>query len=184
MPPPVPVPAAKLIFLGMRQAARPVSKVAMSFAEENPTFRSLCVRAARWSHRHTRRLSQPLGSRAGAAEGDLSKMVEDVAVKAEMPEAEAVQNGCSLLGEFVVFSVSGAVLTYEYVKTKESERRRHVEEREAVRQEALEAREVLAAEVRLLNGELAKQSARIQALQEEAEKRRRVEAGKKKSFFW
>merc|ERR1712150_88229 len=78
--------------------ARPVARVATAAAERNETFRKVCVRVAY-----------------------LNKPSERVT----MSEGHALQVGCTLLGEAVVFTFSGTVLVYEYHRNREAEQLKH-----------------------------------------------------------
>uniref|UniRef100_A0A7S1QSK3 OPA3-like protein n=1 Tax=Alexandrium catenella TaxID=2925 RepID=A0A7S1QSK3_ALECA len=88
----------------------------MAAAERNNTFQELCARAA------------------GLMESN----------RIRMPRDQAVQAGCIMLGEAVVFSLTSAVLVHEYGRSKEAERQKGVEAREEVRREAQAGRDELA----------------------------------------
>ncbi|CAE8616035.1 unnamed protein product [Polarella glacialis] len=98
------LPLAKLLLLGVRQAARPVSKVATAAAARSEIFQDCCAGAARM-------------------------MKSD---RLNMPQEQAVQAGCVMVGETVVFGVTGGVLTWEYHKSKEAERQKEHMAREAI----------------------------------------------------
>mmetsp|Transcript_25631 Transcript_25631/g.64561 ORF Transcript_25631/g.64561 Transcript_25631/m.64561 type:complete len:161 (-) Transcript_25631:42-524(-) len=132
------LPVAKLFLLGVRQAARPVAKVAMAAAERSDTFQEACVQAAR--------------------------LVKSDRIT--LPRPQAVQAGCTLLGEAVVFGVSGAVLIYEYLKNKEAEHQKTLEARAELRREAEAGRAELEVQLRALEASVAKQAAELHALRE------------------
>mmetsp|Transcript_94762 Transcript_94762/g.277180 ORF Transcript_94762/g.277180 Transcript_94762/m.277180 type:complete len:161 (-) Transcript_94762:75-557(-) len=132
------LPVAKLFLLGVRQAARPISKVAMAAAERNATFQELCARAA--------------------------LLMESNRIK--MPREQAVQAGCIMLGEALVFGVTGAALVHEYGRAKEAERQKTSEAREEVRREALAGREELRATLELLKAQVERQAAELKAIRE------------------
>mmetsp|Transcript_84018 Transcript_84018/g.213873 ORF Transcript_84018/g.213873 Transcript_84018/m.213873 type:complete len:171 (-) Transcript_84018:4-516(-) len=133
------LPITKLLFLGVRQAARPVAKVAMAGAERSPMFQEACARAAQF------------------VQSD----------RITMPRQQAVQAGCTLLGESVVFAVSSIVLVYEYHKAKEAEARKKGEERQAVRDEAAAGTREVQVQVQALEAHLRSQAAELQALRQE-----------------
>ncbi|CAK0788791.1 unnamed protein product [Prorocentrum cordatum] len=126
------LPVAKIFWLGVRQAARPISKVATSFAERSDGFQSCCVA--------------------------VSRLVPSNRVS--VPREEAVQSGCAILGEAVVFGVSGAVLAYEYVKQKEAERAKE----DTLQRKASEERMALRWELRRLEERLHQQGEALEAL--------------------
>mmetsp|Transcript_24765 Transcript_24765/g.53861 ORF Transcript_24765/g.53861 Transcript_24765/m.53861 type:complete len:163 (+) Transcript_24765:208-696(+) len=130
------VPFTKLVFLAVRQAARPIAKVAMAGAEASPTFQEACARAA--------------------------QLVKSDRIV--MPREQAVQAGCTLLGEVVVFSVSGGLLVYEFHKAREAEQRKHEEARQAIRAEAAKAVSDLEVKVQALEARVMTQTSELQAL--------------------
>lgn len=130
------LPVAKLFLLGVRQAARPVSKVAMAAAERSRTFQDCCAWAAGW------------------IQSD----------RMHLPREQAVQAGCTMLGESVVFGVSGVVLVYEYHKSKEAERRRVEEAQEVLRRDAARSRQEIQEALRLIEAEVARQGALLEEL--------------------
>ena len=134
------LPISKLALLGVRQAARPVAKLAMAAAERSKTFQECCVSAARMMQ--TGRL--------------------------KLPHEQAVQAGCTMLGEAVVFGVSGVVLVYEYQRSKEAERQRQEDAREEIRREASSNSAELRARLALLEHELRSQREEMVALRLEA----------------
>merc|ERR1719277_1980124 len=93
----------------------------MSYAEANPRFRNGCAAVARWVDLRSAQLSRPL-------RGPVSLDPE----LEEIPYERAVQQGCYMLGEAVVFSISATVLTYEYMRQKENERNKAASERAAI----------------------------------------------------
>ncbi|CAE8654260.1 unnamed protein product [Polarella glacialis] len=130
------LPLAKLLLLGVRQAARPVSKVATAAAARSEIFQDCCAGAARM-------------------------MKSD---RLNMPQEQAVQAGCVMVGETVVFGVTGGVLTWEYHKSKEAERQKEHMAREELRSEALAGFEELRLALQEQKEEVARQGAEIIAL--------------------
>ncbi|CAJ1352140.1 unnamed protein product [Effrenium voratum] len=133
------LPVGKLMLLGVRQAARPVAKVAMAAAERSRTFQDCCVAASQLMQ--TERL--------------------------HLPHDQAVQAGCTMLGEAVVFGVSGVVLIYEYHRSKEAERQRQEDAREEIRREAAASRAELRVRMDLLVEELERHRADVALLRME-----------------
>lgn len=139
------LPIGKLALLGIRQAARPVAKVAMAAAERSKTFQECCVSASRLMQ--TDRL--------------------------KLPHDQAVQAGCTMLGEAVVFGVSATVLIYEYHRSKDAERQRQEDAREEVRREALTHHAELRARLALLEHEIKGQREEMAAVRAEAARPKR-----------
>ncbi|CAE8636998.1 unnamed protein product, partial [Polarella glacialis] len=81
-----------------------------------------------------------------------------------MPQEQAVQAGCVMVGETVVFGVTGGVLTWEYHKSKEAERQKGHMAREELRSEALAGFEELRLALQAQKEEVARQGAEIIAL--------------------
>ncbi|CAE7753249.1 unnamed protein product [Symbiodinium sp. KB8] len=133
------LPFNKLMLLGVRQAARPVAKLAMAGAERSPVFQDCCVYASRLLQ--TERLN--------------------------LPRDQAVQAGCTMLGEAVVFGVSGVVLIYEYHRTREAERHRQEAAREEVRREGAASRAELRARIEELREELGRHRSELGILRAE-----------------
>lgn len=148
------LPVAKLFWLGVRQCSRPIAKVAVQFGERNERFQGWCVQA--------------------------SKLVPST--RLTVPHNEAVQIGCQLLGEAVVFGVTGSVLVYEYIRQKEAERLKVLEAAEASRRAASEARGELQREFQASQQELRHA---LGALEEElASQRVELAALRKGIPFW
>eukprot|EP00747_Dinoflagellata_sp_TGD_P169759 gnl/TRDRNA2_/TRDRNA2_199593_c0_seq1.p2 gnl/TRDRNA2_/TRDRNA2_199593_c0~~gnl/TRDRNA2_/TRDRNA2_199593_c0_seq1.p2 ORF type:complete len:170 (-),score=40.44 gnl/TRDRNA2_/TRDRNA2_199593_c0_seq1:76-585(-) len=146
------LPVAKLFWLGVRQAARPVARLAMKCAEGNETFRGLCGGTAQWVHRQSIRLARPIG--------DASAQAQEAH---ELPVEQAVQNGCALVGEVVVFGLTGSVLVYEYLRAKDAER----QQTEKFRGEIVATAADLAQQLRALEARQELQSAELAALRRE-----------------
>ncbi|CAL1135451.1 unnamed protein product [Cladocopium goreaui] len=127
------LPIGKLALLGIRQAARPVAKVTMAAAERSKTFQECCVSASRLMQ--TDRL--------------------------KLPHDQAVQAGCTMLGEAVVFGVSATALIYEYHRSKE------------VRREALTHHAELRARLALLEHEIKGQREEMAAVRAEVARPKR-----------
>ncbi|CAK9115459.1 unnamed protein product [Durusdinium trenchii] len=84
-----------------------------------------------------------------------------------LPHDQAVQAGCTMLGEAVVFGVTGTALIYEYHRSKEAERQRQEDAREEVRSEAAASRAEMRARLTLLEEEILRQRAEITSLRTE-----------------
>mmetsp|Transcript_100910 Transcript_100910/g.301035 ORF Transcript_100910/g.301035 Transcript_100910/m.301035 type:complete len:159 (+) Transcript_100910:79-555(+) len=140
------LPVGKLFLLGVRQAARPISKVAMAAAERSQTFQEFCFRA--------------------------SSLMESNRIR--MPREQAVQAGCLMLGEAVVFGLTGVVLVHEYGRSKEAERQRTLEAREVIRQEAQAGRDELRATLKALEVQVLQQGRELKAIRDAQDRAREV----------
>jgi len=147
----------------------------MSYAEKHPSFREQSASVARWVDRKSKQMARPLRGPTS-----LGPELE------EIPYENAVQQGCMLLGEVVVYTITGAVLLYEFSRQKDSERKKMADEREAAEHRAAEERaaierrckdllmeheeryEELRRSVKALESEAEKQDAKLEALQKEA----------------
>mmetsp|Transcript_36459 Transcript_36459/g.109911 ORF Transcript_36459/g.109911 Transcript_36459/m.109911 type:complete len:163 (+) Transcript_36459:86-574(+) len=132
------LPVAKLFLLGVRQAARPIAKVAMATAERSKTFQDCCARAAMFME----------------------------SGRITMPRDQAVQAGCLMLGEAVVFGLTGSVLVYEYGRAKDAERQHAAAAVEAIRSEALAGREELRVTLQALEARVVQQAEELASLRE------------------
>mmetsp|Transcript_56298 Transcript_56298/g.131929 ORF Transcript_56298/g.131929 Transcript_56298/m.131929 type:complete len:150 (-) Transcript_56298:41-490(-) len=132
------VPIGKLVWVAVRQAARPMANVAVRAAEGSPRFHDICIQ--------------------------VSRLVPSQ--RANIPDHQAVQIGCQVLSEAMVFTISSGVLIYEYQRSKEAEHRRLQQERDdfnrciteqcsCLRAETAAAEKALRATVSKLEDELA-----------------------------
>ncbi len=127
------LPIAKLFYLAVRTAAKPVAGAIRRYARSHARFRAGCVRVARLFHAAELRLAhrsqrgrQPAGGGPSAAPD----------------EARAVELGAEFIGEAVVFGVAGAVLVADVLSARRAE---------AVRRAEIESR-ISALERRLQSG--------------------------------
>lgn len=107
----------------------------------------------------------------------------------EIPHENAVQQGCMLLGEVVVYTITGAVLVYEYSRQKESERKKMVDEQEAAEHRAADERAAIERRCRelLMEHEERYEELRrsVKALEAEADKRdAKIESLQKEETSW
>ncbi|XP_063705098.1 putative OPA3-like protein CG13603 isoform X2 [Culicoides brevitarsis] len=103
-------PAAKLGVLAMKQISKPIANVLKTRAKNSPFFRTyICMPPAQfynWMEVKTRMWAMNLGKPT---------------VVPTLNEAQAIELGANLLGEFVIFTIGAGLLILEYTRSSRKE---------------------------------------------------------------
>lgn len=102
------LPIAKLFYLAVRTAARPVAGAIRRHAKGHPRFRAACVGLARMFHRAETRLAPRQAGRP-------------------LDEARAVELGAEFIGEALVFGIAGSLLVADVLASRRAEAARRAD---------------------------------------------------------
>lgn len=141
------IPLIKLGYLLIRTLSKPIANSIKKQAVNKPSFRETCIKLAQSYHKMEvhlrRRLKNGSGPKLNAAEA------EEFVVR-PLDEKKAIELGANFIGEFVIFSVAGIVLTMEAIRTREIEKNR--------REDVKDRLEALESQVAALKAELDKRN--------------------------
>jgi len=115
------VPLIKLFFLAVRQLSKPIANRAKGFARESEGFRSMTVAVGRFMHRFQLQLGR-------VADGK-----ESLSHIAPLNEQAAVNRGSEFLSEFIIYTIAGGTVVYEFNQQQHEKRRK---DQQAAEQEA------------------------------------------------
>jgi len=105
-------PLAKLAFLLIRQASKPVAKSIANRAKQSPLFKNyVCVPVAQLFHFYEVKVKLRALNIGG---GKLTKVPK-------LSETKAVEQGSEILAEAIVWSTAAGILIYEYNRSKEKD---------------------------------------------------------------
>lgn len=132
------LPIMKFAEVALKQIAKPVSKQLLNGALAYPEVTKFCVRIGQMLHHINVRVTR-------SAEGQASSRKIF-----ELPEDKAKDAGALFLGEVMVFSLTGAIVGWQwYVSSKASQEASEAEERYIHLQAAEKHAELLARDLRL-----------------------------------
>lgn len=110
------IPLIKLGYLLVRTLSKPIANTIKKQAVNKPSFRNICVKLAQSYHKMEVHLRRRLKNGT-----NLSQIEEAVR---PLDEKKAIELGANFIGEFVIFSVAGSVLTFEAIRNRENEKNR------------------------------------------------------------
>jgi hypothetical protein len=109
----------KLFFLGVRQLSKPLAARISAGAKGSPTFSTVLAAVGRQMHRATIQVT-----RASEGKASLRHVLE-------LSEQKAVERGADILSEFVIYSVAGTTVCYEWNLTRKEKENKAEKEKAA-----------------------------------------------------
>lgn len=117
------IPLVKLGYLLVRTLAKPIAKIVQDQATAHPTFRGICIKLSQSYHLMEIRLKTRL-NKSSDPQFNGSNIQEHIK---PLSDEKAIQFGANFIGEFVIFSIAGAVLIFESLRSSANERKRQAE---------------------------------------------------------
>jgi hypothetical protein len=114
------IPLLKLEYLLIRTLSKPIANSIKQQAVEKPSFRNSCMKLAQSYHSMEVHMRHRLKSVNGTD-------VREMDPVRPLDEKKAIELGANFIGEFLIFSIAGVLVTLEALRSSRNEKARREE---------------------------------------------------------